>query len=87
MKRYKFRAWHKKEKRMFEVLGFDIYSVIEAAEDGESRYAEHDREDVILMQYNTLNCAIETLKKFVKRILSKSPHIFKPKDYMKEGKP
>lgn len=48
---FEFRAWHKKQKRMFDVYGFSKHYV---HEDSLSDYTEttHDREDCILMLFS-----------------------------------
>ena len=60
MKEIKFRAWNKKEKRMFDVLGISWYdevifeSYADAGVGWYSREITHNISDCILMQYTGL---------------------------------
>jgi len=60
MREIKFRAWDKKEKRMFDVLGISWYdgeifeSYADAGVEWYSKEIKHNISDCILMQYTGL---------------------------------
>ena len=55
MNRYKFRAWHKSQKRMFEVYGlgqdFVTEKTMDGVDPGQNCFNGDELEDIVVMQY------------------------------------
>lgn len=50
----KFRAWHKEQKMMFEVLAIDFFNKAVTVKFDKEHYRVYSFDDVILMQYTGL---------------------------------